>query len=116
MDKSSSEKFPQHVRIVRSVDYQKLYKTGRKVHSADFVLFTRGNALEHHRVGITVSRKIGNAVVRNRVKRLFREIFRRYFRLIPGRFDIVINAKSGCAKASYAGLQTEFMAAMKKLG
>lgn len=110
-----SEKFPRSVRIVRSSDYQALYKKGFKIHSPHFVLYSLGNALEHCRLGITASRKVGGAVVRNRVKRLFREIFRRSFYLIPGRFDMVVNAKSGCGSVRYEDLQAEFMAAVKKM-
>jgi len=112
---ANAEKFPRLVRIVRSSDYQALYKKGCKIHSSHFVLFSRGNDLGHCRLGITASRKVGGAVVRNRVKRLFREIFRRSFNQIPGRFDMVINAKSGCGSARYDALQAEFLTAVKKM-
>jgi len=112
---AAAEKFPHPVRIVRSSDYQALYKTGYKIHSSHFVLFSRGNDLGHCRLGITASRKVGGAVVRNRVKRLFREIFRRSFNQIAGRFDIVINAKAGCGNVRYEDLRTEFLTAVKKM-
>jgi ribonuclease P protein component len=111
VDKATTEEFPHIVRIVRTSDYRALYKTGRKVHSERLVLFCRANAIGHPRLGITVSRKIGGAVVRNRVKRLFREIFRRSLSQIPNRFDIVVNAKSGCVGTSYVALRTEFLSA-----
>ena len=111
----ANEKFPRSIRIVRSSDYQAIYKTGCKIYSPHFVLFSRGNPLEHPRMGITASRKVGGAVVRNRVKRLFREIFRRYLDQIPNRFDIVVNAKSGCGDTHYEDLKVEFLAAVKKL-
>jgi len=112
---AAAEKFPRSVRIVRASDYRALYNTGRKIHSSHFVLFSRVNALGHSRLGITASRKVGGAVTRNRVKRLFREIFRRSRNQIPSRFDIVINAKSGCGSAGYEYLQAEFLKAVKKL-
>ena len=115
MAKTISEAFPRSVRIVRSADYRALYKTGRKVHSERFILFGRENGIGHPRLGITVSRKIGGAVVRNRIKRLFREIFRRSLRDIPGQIDIVVNAKSRCAGASYHELRREFLNAAQKL-
>jgi len=92
-----------------------MYKTGRKVYSEHFVLFGRKNEVGHPRLGITVSRKIGSSVVRNRVKRMFREIFRRSIREIPGQLDIVVNAKSGCNGVAYGELRTEFLNAAKRL-
>jgi ribonuclease P protein component len=92
-----------------------LYKTAKKIHSARFILFWRENRIGHHRLGLTVSRKVGNSVVRNRAKRLFREIFRKCFREIPGQADIIINVKSNCALAKYTELREEFLAAAKKI-
>jgi ribonuclease P protein component len=113
--KENSEEFKSEVRIHRSSDYQKLYKKGRKIHSEKFVLFGQENGASHHRLGITVSRKVGCAVVRNRIKRLFREIFRRLYGQIPGRLDIVVNAKAGCAGAGYSELRSEFLAAVQRI-
>jgi ribonuclease P protein component len=113
--KENSEEFQHEVRIVRSSDYKRLYKEGRKVYSEKFVLFGRENGISHHRLGITVSRKVGGAVVRNRVKRLFREIFRKSCREIPNRLDIVVNAKTGCADALYPELREEFLTAVRKI-
>ena len=115
MDNATSEEFPHRVRIVKSSDYRMLYKEGRKIQSERFVLFGRENKIGHHRLGITVSKKVGGAVVRNRIKRLFREIFRRSLREIPNQFDIVVNAKSGCVGASYLELRDEFTDAAQKL-
>jgi len=114
--KDLSEEFPHEARIVRSSDYRMLYKTGRKIHSERFVLFWRENRVGHHRLGITVSRKAGNSVVRNRAKRLLREIFRKLYRKIPGQFDLVINVRPGCTGASYIELKEEFLAAVQRIG
>ncbi|MDR1728054.1 MAG: ribonuclease P protein component [Acidobacteriota bacterium] len=116
MVNATVEKFPHAVRVVRSADYRAIYDAGGKIYSSNFVLFSRRNALGRSRLGITVSRKVGGAVVRNRVKRLFREIFRRSSSQIPSPFDMVVNAKAGCAKAGYDGLRAEFLVAMRKLG
>jgi ribonuclease P protein component len=103
------------LRIVRSKDYRDIYKVGRKIHSRRFILFVRTNSIGFSRLGLTVSRKVGGSVSRNRVKRLFREIFRRSFGKIPDQLDIVINAKSSCIGANYIELCNEFLVAMQKL-
>jgi ribonuclease P protein component len=111
---TTSEQFPHSVRIVKSADYRTVYREGRKVHSEKFVLFALKNKAGHHRLGITVSRKIGGAVIRNRIKRLFREIFRKSSAELPSQYDIVVNAKSGCAGASYIELREEFLASVRR--
>ncbi len=115
MAKDKSEGFPQRLRLVKTAEYRKLYKAGRKTHSERFVLFSRENGLGYHRLGITVSRKIGGAVVRNRIKRLFREIFRKSRGEIPNQLDVVVNAKAACVGASYVELRAEFLAAAQKM-
>jgi ribonuclease P protein component len=97
------------------VDYFLIYKEGRKVRSERFVLFGRENGLEHHRLGITASRKTGCAVIRNHIKRLFREIFRKSGDEIPYHLDLVVNARAGCVQAGYHELRAEFIAAARKI-
>ena len=115
MVRKPQEGFPWHYRIVRGSEYRAVYDAGLKLHSERFVLFAKANTLGHHRLGITVSRKVGGAVVRNRVKRLFREIFRRSSVEIHPSFDIVLNAKRGCAEAGYRELRAEYLVAIGRI-
>ncbi len=92
-----------------------MYEGGQKVNSERFVLFGRENNLDHHRLGMTVSRKVGGAVVRNRVKRLFREIFRKSSSDLPHHFDFIVNAKRACADAGYGDLRDEFIRAARRI-
>ncbi len=116
MDKRCSERFPKRLRIFGSSDYRAIYGEGRKIQSQRFVLFVRRNDLGHPRLGITVSRKVGKAVVRNRIKRLFREVFRRAQTEVPNSLDVVVNARQGCAGACYDSLRNEFIAAVRRAG
>ena len=115
MAKKISERFCRRRRIIRSSDYRAIYSTGRKARSQGFVLFGRENKLGYHRLGITVTRKVGSAVIRNHIKRLFREIFRRFSAEIPGQLDLLVNAKPGCAKIDYSDLRREFISAAKRI-
>ncbi|WP_436855493.1 ribonuclease P protein component [Staphylococcus caeli] len=64
-------------RIKKNSDFQFIYKKGKSVANRQFVVYTRINSeLEHFRLGISVSKKLGNAVVRNRIKRAIRENFK----------------------------------------
>jgi ribonuclease P protein component len=113
--RKTQEGFPWHHRIVRASDYRSIYGTGQKVHAERLVLYGRENGLDHSRLGMTVSRRVGKAVVRNRVKRLLREIFRKSADDIPNHFDFIVNAKRACATADYLTLREEFLAAVRKL-
>jgi len=113
--RKTQEGFPWHYRIVRGADYRSVYNAGQKLHSERFVLFGKENRLGHHRLGITVSRKVGCAVVRNLIKRLFREIFRRSIATTPNTIDLVVNAKRGSAQAGFVDLREEFLCAMERL-
>nr|WP_269669028.1 ribonuclease P protein component [Staphylococcus pasteuri] len=64
-------------RIKKNSDFQKIYKKGKSVANRQFVVYTYDNSeQEHFRLGISVSKKIGNAVTRNRIKRAIRENFK----------------------------------------
>ena len=71
------------------------------------VLF-RQDAFATNRIGITVTRKVANAVGRNHVKRIIREVFRRNPHLFPSGYDVVVIAKSGAPALGYKSMQEEF--------
>lgn len=71
-----SEKFLKSERILTSRDFKLTLNQGRKVVAKNFVLFNRRSECDH-RMGLIVSKKVGNAVARNRVKRVVREWYRK---------------------------------------
>jgi ribonuclease P protein component len=99
-------RFTRDERVRRRVEYQKVYDKGLKVHNRLFTLFRLPNGLTVGRLGIAATRKLGGAVVRNRAKRLVREVFRRN-KLAPG-FDIVIIPKRELLDTSLNALEVEF--------
>ena len=93
---------PEPGRLRRSADYRRLYREGTRVSSRWFVVFgVRVDA--ESRFGITASKKVGNAVVRNRCKRRLRELARRH--LPPKGWEIVVNARRGLATAPWGELE-----------
>jgi ribonuclease P protein component len=85
--------FPPEVRIRRGSDYRILTRTARRFHTRSFVFLYRRGEAGFNRVGVTVSRRVGNAVVRNRVKRWVREFARRHMGSLAGAWDIVVIAR-----------------------
>jgi ribonuclease P protein component len=92
-----SATFPGEHRIRHPRDFDRIYKT--RVFAADDVLVVNGdrNALPHPRLGLSVSKKAGNAVVRNRWKRLIREAFRLARETLPAGIDLVVRPQKGAA-------------------
>ena len=80
-------------RIKRNSDFQAIYKNGKSVANRQFVVYTYKNRdLKHFRLGISVSKKLGNAVTRNRIKRAIRENFKVHKQNIIAK-DIIVIAR-----------------------
>ena len=85
-----------------------------RVSGRHFVLFILPNKLGHSRLGVTLSRKVGNAVVRNQARRRIRDIFRRRRDLLAVGFDIVVHTRPEIAGQPRAVLETKFEEAVAK--
>ena len=97
MSETSRIRFQRRYRLTRAGDFQRVYKKGRRARSAHFTVFFQGNQLTYSRFGLTVSKKLGPAVRRNRIKRIFREALRFERRdAMPG-YDFVFNPYSSAA-------------------
>ena len=75
-------------------DFLALYKKGRYINSKYSVIYVRPNGSAYNRLGITAGKKVGNAVCRNRAKRLIRLAYRQCEAMLPIGIDIVIVARS----------------------
>jgi len=112
----ASEKFPKTDRILKRAAFRRVYEEGRKIHARCFTAFVLLNSGEGSRIGITATRKIGNAVERNRARRLVREAFRKNKWLVPRGVDIVINVKRPLVEASYRDIEGDFITFLEKAG
>jgi len=90
------------VRLLNRPGFVNLNRSGERYNSKHFTVILKRNGLGITRLGVTVTRKAGNAVKRNRIKRLIREFFRLNKSLFPQGYDIVIAAKKD---ASYLDLR-----------
>jgi ribonuclease P protein component len=85
--------FSNNEKILNRADFVKLNRSGKRLYTKHFTLIINENGQGVTRLGVTVTRKMGNAVRRNRVKRLIREFFRLNKKQLPQGHDIVIIAK-----------------------
>lgn len=104
MDRLRSEALPKQRRLAKRPEFVRVYENGRKQFSRFAVLFFAGNDLHNSRIGITVTKKVGKAVIRNRLKRWTREVYRRQrepLGLDAQALDIVVNVKPSAAQTSF---------------
>ena len=99
-------RFRRSERIRRRVDFQQVYDHGVRVRGRYSTLFILANSRDVGRLGIAATRKLGGAVVRNRAKRLIREIFRR--NKIASGFDVVVVPKRELLDASLTVLEADY--------
>lgn len=99
--------FPKEHRMLRREEYRTVSQGGVGRHTLHFLVLSLEKSDGPTQIGITVSRKVGGAVQRNRVKRLLREFVRRNFSLLPASRYISIIAKKGSADLDYRQIFTE---------
>lgn len=87
--------FPCHLRLRRQADFDRVYKRRLTAANRMLIVHADANALPHPRLGLSVSRKVGSAVVRNRWKRLIREAFRLTQHELPKGVDLVVRPQAG---------------------
>ena len=87
--------------LKKNKDFQNVYKNGRSYANSYLVMYVLKNDLERNRIGISVSRKVGNSVVRHRLTRLIRESYRLSEECFRCGIDIVVIARTGAKNKNY---------------
>jgi ribonuclease P protein component len=111
----TDQRFPRTYRLTARRQFVEVYNRGRKARRSAFTVFGLANDLEHCRLGLTVTRRIGNAVERNRIKRILRDAFRRHREELQVPMDLVINAYSAVLEMPFEQLQHEMLGAVAEL-
>ena len=99
-------RFPKAARLRHRQDFLRAQAQGKRLYTRHFGVTLAPMAENHPRLGLVVTRRLGKAVQRNRVKRLLREFFRRHQTGLPA-FDLVIMAKKGAAALEYHQVEEE---------
>jgi ribonuclease P protein component len=94
-------------RILNRRDFVNLNRVGQPLHTEHFAVIINQNDLDITRLGVTVSKRTGNVVKRNRVKRLIREFFRLHKSRFPQGYDIVILSKKGACNLDFWTIEEE---------
>lgn len=102
--------------LKNNYEFRRLYYKGKSAAGPLLVLYVRPNRRKENRLGLTVGVKIGKAVIRNRVRRRLREIYRLNERTLRRGVDLVVVARTGAVEASYRELEQEFLRLAGRLG
>mgnify|MGYP001062317206 CR=1 FL=1 len=103
----AKQSFGKHERIRKRKNYLRVYRNGDRVYSENFIIVLSENRSGVKRLGLTVSKKVGNSAKRNRIKRLLREFFRLNKNRFPASQDIVIIAKRNISSLKYRDVSRE---------
>jgi ribonuclease P protein component len=106
--------FPADRRIRHRPEFLRVYEHGERVRARLMTVMALRNTLGYSRLGIAATRKMGSAVVRNRAKRLVRELFRQVD--VPAGLDIVVIPRSDMVDAEFRTVESEFRYALRRIG
>lgn len=110
------ERFRRQDRLRRRREFVRCYREGRRRHGALAILYFAPNDEQRPRLGVTASRKVGSAVVRHRLRRQTREVFRRF----AGRgdlpaLDLVVHFRPQAADADFESLKSDLLCLLRPL-
>lgn len=101
--------------IKKTIDFSKVYRKGKSYADRHLVMYVYPNNLGYSRLGLSISKKVGKSVVRNKVRRRIKEVFRHHYKS-NGQYDIVIIARVRASEASYLDIKKSFRYLQKKAG
>ena len=104
------------MRLTDSAEFEKVYRQGTAYRGRLFSVHAFPNELGTLRLGLSVSKKVGNAVVRNTLRRRLREIFANVAPEAGSNLDLVVSARPAAGDASFEEMREEFSKALAKLG
>lgn len=95
--------------LKKNMDFQNVYRNGKSYANRFLVVYILENHTERNRLGISVSKKVGNSVVRHRLARLIRESYRLNEVVLSSGLDIVVVARKSASEVRYHEIESAFM-------
>ena len=95
--------------LKKNMDFQNVYKNGKSYANKYLVMYVLKNDLNKNRIGISVSKKVGNSVIRHRITRLIRESYRLQEDVFNSGLDIVVIARSTAREVGYKEIESALL-------
>ncbi len=103
------------VTVKENYEFRRIYRKGKSAVSPQLVIYCQRNCRGHSRLGVSVSTKLGCAVVRNRVRRRIREIYRlNKAKMLPG-YDLIVVARVRAVETDYQKLDRTYLRLLEQL-
>lgn len=96
-------------RLRKNMEFKKVYKSGKNYWNRNLIVYVRRNGTDKTRIGISITKKVGNAVVRNKLKRRIREVSRVYLPNLRKGYDLIFIPKKNAVDLSFAELESAIM-------
>ena len=99
--------------LKKNDDFRLVYSKGRSKANRFFILYILKTGNDYNRIGVSVSKKVGNSVERHKIKRLVKESYRLHEKMFNSGLDIVVIARSGAADLKYTDVESALLHLMK---
>ena len=99
--------------LKKNDEFREIYRTGKSYANKYLIMYVRRNETDYNRIGISVSKKVGNSVVRHRITRLIRESYRLSEDSFLSGLDIVVVARVGAREKNYKEIESALLHLMK---
>lgn len=99
-----------------NMEFRRVYSKGKSYWNRNLVLYIMKNDLGYNRVGYSITKKVGNSVVRNKIRRRMKEIYRLNFQELEGSYDLILIPKRNVVNISYDELESAMLHILKLTG
>ena len=95
--------------LKNNTDFKNVYSKGKSKANRFFIMYVFENSTDKNRIGVSVSKKVGNSVIRHRIKRLVKESYRLHEKMFNSGLDIVVIARSGAADLGFYNVESALL-------
>lgn len=103
-------------RLRSNIEFKRVYSGGKNYWNRNLILYVKKNSVGNSRVGYSITKKIGNSVVRNKIRRRMKEIYRLNFNSIKSNYDLIFIPKKNVVNISYKELESAMLHILKLAG